>query len=233
MALKSQTYTDWRSTTLGRLTEEVEVRAVFQLAGNIAGKRVLDVGTGDGTYAIEAAKRGAKVTALDIEQDMLDAAGKRASEAKMDIELKEGSITALPFREASFDIVIGVTVLCFLPDPEHALREIARVLAPEGQLILGDLNRFSLWAAGRRLRSWFSHNIWRQVSFRSEDTLKELMVYSGFCIMDSQRAVYFPPIGLIARLMASADAVMAYLHFPGAAFIAIKAQKPEDIHGQS
>jgi len=64
-AVTPSTYARWRSTTLGRITEALEVGVVFELAGDLAGRRVLDLGTGDGTYAMAAAQRGAAVTALD------------------------------------------------------------------------------------------------------------------------------------------------------------------------
>jgi len=75
----ANTYARWRATTLGQITERVETNVVFDLAGELRGKRVLDVGTGDGTYAIEAAARGAAVTGLDVEQEMLAAASARAT----------------------------------------------------------------------------------------------------------------------------------------------------------
>jgi 2-polyprenyl-3-methyl-5-hydroxy-6-metoxy-1,4-benzoquinol methylase len=75
----AQTYAQRRATTLGKITERVETSVVFDLAGPLRGKSVLYVGTGDGTYAIEAAERGAIVTALDLEQEMLDATWARAA----------------------------------------------------------------------------------------------------------------------------------------------------------
>jgi len=55
----AETYARWRASPLGSITERVETEVVFALTGQLAGKRVLDVGTGDGTYAVEAAWRGA------------------------------------------------------------------------------------------------------------------------------------------------------------------------------
>ena len=62
------------------MTEHAETEVVFALGGRLQGRRVLDVGTGDGTYAIEAASRGALVTALDSQQSMLNAARMRAEQ---------------------------------------------------------------------------------------------------------------------------------------------------------
>jgi len=70
----AQSYARWRASPLGRTVERVEMAVVFDLAGPLAGRRVLDVGTGDGAYALEAARRGAIVTAVDSDAAMLDAA---------------------------------------------------------------------------------------------------------------------------------------------------------------
>lgn len=116
----AQTYARWRATTLGSITERVETSVVFDLAGPLRGKRVLDVGTGDGTYAIEVAERGAIVTALDLEQQMLDAARARAPSRGVEVIIQQGRAEQLRFEDASFDVVIAVTVLCFVPDAHAA-----------------------------------------------------------------------------------------------------------------
>jgi SAM-dependent methyltransferase len=72
----------WRQTRLGRVTEQVETQLVFALAGPLAGKRVLDIGTGDGTHALEAARRGGDVTGLDSDPAMLAAARRPSSRAQ-------------------------------------------------------------------------------------------------------------------------------------------------------
>lgn len=79
LVVTAQTYARWRASTLGRLTEQIEVNLVSNLTGPLAGKRVLDAGAGDGTYALEVARRGARVTALDPDPQMLDAAAHRAA----------------------------------------------------------------------------------------------------------------------------------------------------------
>jgi ubiquinone/menaquinone biosynthesis C-methylase UbiE len=77
--VSAASYERWRATPLGRTTERLEVKLFFELAGELAGKRVLDVGTGDGTYAIEAAGRRALVAGVDSNPSMLRAARDRAS----------------------------------------------------------------------------------------------------------------------------------------------------------
>ncbi|MBN8611204.1 MAG: class I SAM-dependent methyltransferase [Deltaproteobacteria bacterium] len=223
----AQTYAHWRATTLGNITERVETDVVFDLAGPLRGKRVLDVGTGDGTYAIEAAQRGAAVTALDLEQEMLDAARARAASRGVEVTLQQGRAEQLPFADASFDVVIAVTVLCFVPDAQRAVGEMARVLAPGGRVILGELGRFSVWAAERRVRGWLGASTWRRAQFWSRRELVALAQGAGLHAASVHGAVFFPPSGVAARLMAPVEPLLTRLHAPGAAFLALAAYKRE------
>ncbi len=223
----AQTYAHWRATTLGNITERVETNVVFELLGSLCGKRVLDVGTGDGTYAIEAAVRGAIVTALDLEQEMLDAARARAASRGVDVTLRQGRAEQLPFDDAAFDVVIAVTVLCFVPDAQLAVREMARVLVPGGRVVLGELGRFSVWAAERRVRGWLGASTWRRAQFWSRGELEGLARSAGLHVADVRGSVFFPPSGLAARLVAPVEPFLTRLHAPGAAFLALAADKPE------
>jgi ubiquinone/menaquinone biosynthesis C-methylase UbiE len=223
----ARTYARWRATTLGSITERVETKVVFDLTGVLRDKRVLDVGTGDGTYAIEAAARGAMVTALDPEQELLHAARARAVSRGVDVALQRGRTEELPFDDGSFDVVIAVTVLCFVPDAEIAVREMARVLVPGGRLVLGELGRFSLWAAERRVRGWLGSRSWRRARFWSRAEIEGLARAAGLRGADVRGAVFFPPSGLAARLVAPVEPLLTGFHAPGAAFLALAADKPE------
>lgn len=138
-AIAADTYARWRASTLGLITERVEIQNVLELAGPLAGKRVLDVGTGDGTYALEAAARGAIVTGIDLDPTMLAAARTRANERGLSPSFVLGRAEALPFPDGAFDVVFAVTVLCLVSDARVVAREMARVLAPGGRLVIGEL----------------------------------------------------------------------------------------------
>lgn len=222
----AETYARWRASTLGRITERVETEVVFALAGELAGRRVLDVGTGDGTYALEAAARGATVTGLDPEQELLDAAGARAAERRLPLALRTGRAEALPCADGAFDLVLAVTVLCFVADAPAALREMARVLAPGGRLVLGELSPFSLWALGRRVRGWLGAQPWRRAHFRSRRALGALVTAAGLNVAGVRGAVFFPPWGPAARALAPIEPLLSRLDAPGAAFLALAAEKP-------
>lgn len=90
----SGTYARWRATPLGEITERVETALILGLAGPLKGKRLLDVGTGDGHYAIAAAMRGVDVTALDSALPMLEATRQRAKENGLALGLVQSDAEA-------------------------------------------------------------------------------------------------------------------------------------------
>lgn len=97
------------------------------------GDRVLDVACGTGVLARAAASRaapGGAVTGLDLAAGMLAIAARLSP----GITWRQGSATALPFPDRSFDAVVSQFGLMFFPDPAGALREMMRVLVPGGRL---------------------------------------------------------------------------------------------------
>jgi len=226
-AVAAGTYARWRQTILGEITERVETKVVFDLAGPLPGRRVLDVGTGDGTYAIEAARRGAHVTGIDVDPAMLAAARSRSDCAGVSVALREARAEELPFDDGAFDIVLAVTVLCFVPDARGAVREMARVLAPGGRLVLGELGRFSVWAAERRVRGWLGSSTWKRARFWSRSNLAELARDAGLDVVETRGSIFYPPSDVAARLAAPLEPLLTRLRAPGAAFLALAADKPE------
>lgn len=97
------------------------------------GQTVLDVGTGTGVVAITARRMGARVTGLDLTPALLAQARESAAVAGHDdIAWHEGDVEALPFPDASFDVVISQFGHMFAPRPEVAMAEMLRVLKPGG-----------------------------------------------------------------------------------------------------
>jgi len=93
-------------------------------AADIApGTRLLDVGCGAGRFMVLAAQRGAAVSGIDAAEPLIDIARERLPEAV----LRVGDMEALPWGDASFDVVVGLDAFSFANDPVRALREATRV----------------------------------------------------------------------------------------------------------
>lgn len=225
-------YTRWRATTLGRVTEALEQRRILELVGSVDGKRVLDLGSGDGLLTATFASRGASAVGVDIDRSMLRAAVARADpRQRQPPRFVQGRLERLPFRDATFDVVVAVTVLCLLSDRAIAVREAARVLRPGGRLIVGDLGRWNTWAARRRIKGWLGSRQWRSAHFSTAADLSRLVEGAGLTVDAARGSVYYPPIGLLAGALAPLDRWLGPVTTVGAAFIAVAATKsPDDVH---
>jgi SAM-dependent methyltransferase len=220
-------YAVWRGTQLGIITEAIEQRLVLDLAGELRGRRVLDVGCGDGTLACLMAARSAQAFGVDPDAAMLGAARQRAASAKLAVGFFAGRIERLALADETFDLVVAVTVLCFVRDAAQGVREMSRILKPGGRLIVGELGRWSSWAALRRVRGLLGSKTWAAATFRTAGELRALVEQAGPAVETVRGAVYYPPIGALARALSPIDPWLARWTTLGAAFIAIAGTKPQ------
>jgi len=112
---------------------------LVEFAGVKSGQEVLDVACGTGVVAITAARTGARVRGLDLSPALLVDARRNAAIIETEIDFVEGDAEALPYPDASFDVVLSQFGHMFAPRPEVALREMLRVLKPGGRIA------FSTW----------------------------------------------------------------------------------------
>jgi ubiquinone/menaquinone biosynthesis C-methylase UbiE len=103
---------------------------------NFQGKRVLEIGLGQGADSEQIIKRGAIYTGVDLTQESVERVNMRFLLRNLSFEeVKQASALELPFSDNSFDIVYSHGVLHHIPDIKVAQKEIARVLKPDGKLI--------------------------------------------------------------------------------------------------
>ena len=113
-----------------------------------AGSRLLDVGCGTGHHLARYRRLGFEVVGVDGSAEMLA----HARAANPGVSLQRADVQNLPFPDASFDVVLSIEVLRYLPEPVLALREMARVLRPGGILVATAAPFFSLngfWLVNR------------------------------------------------------------------------------------
>lgn len=96
------------------------------------GEKVLEIGSGRGWFALEMAKRGFDITAVDLSQKNLDIIKEKSSFVKT----KFGSADDLPFTEEKFDWIVMNEVLEHLEDPDQVLYHISQFLTPQGKIFI-------------------------------------------------------------------------------------------------
>jgi SAM-dependent methyltransferase len=107
--------------------------------------RVLEVGCGTGVFCAQAARRLPDSQIVGLDQDAGRLAFARAHNAAENLAYRAGNLTALPFEDASFDLVYCRFVLIHATDPTHALSEMARVTRPGGAVLAYEMVHDGIW----------------------------------------------------------------------------------------
>ena len=132
--------------------ELLEMPSVFELLGNVKGKKILDFGCGTGIYAKKLVKKGAIVKGFDISEGVL----KIAKKENPKLDLRSGSGYKIPFKE-KFDLVIACLVLDYFSDWDKVFKEVSKVLNKGGIFIFSIGNPVSecckkIKVKGKKLR---------------------------------------------------------------------------------
>src|SRR5688500_11807624 len=138
--LKTKLKTTWEAGDFSEVAKHIETTAeAFVERLNIQpGMRVLDVACGSGNLAIIAAQKGAEVTGIDIADNLIDTAIKRAAAAGLGIKFEVGDAEAMPYEDNSFDVVMTMFGAMFAPRPEVAASELVRVCKPGGTIAMAN-----------------------------------------------------------------------------------------------
>lgn len=108
------------------------------LLGSVEGKRILDVGCGEGRYSRIFAGKGAKVSGIDPVQKFIDSAREKHPEGENVLGIAED----LPFPDESFDVVLSYLTLIDIPDIRLAIPEMVRVLRSGGSLVVATISSY-------------------------------------------------------------------------------------------
>ena len=114
--------------------------SLVQRLGITKGMKVLDLGCGDGTTALPAAKLGADVVGVDIASNLVEAGAKRAAELGLtNCRFEEGDASNLRhLPDRAFDLVISIFGAMFAPKPFDVAKEMVRVTRPGGRIVMGN-----------------------------------------------------------------------------------------------
>jgi SAM-dependent methyltransferase len=206
------------------------------LGADLRGLRVLDVAAGDGYWAAQARRRGAWAVALDIAEPKL----RRGRQLAAPPALIRGDALELPFADASFDRVMSVCAIEHFDDGARAVDEMARVLAPGGELVM---SADALTLAERWPRLYRAHcERYRVKHTYSHDELAALLAARGLTVVDHQYqfrtrwaqqlylglSAYGGRIGFnaaapVTPLVAAAD---RGAHGDGGAIVLVRARRP-------
>jgi SAM-dependent methyltransferase len=132
----------WEKGDFTRVAETMREsgEALVEKFGITRGLKVLDLGCGDGTTAIPAAKRGADVLGVDIASNLVAAGNKRAKELGLDnCRFQEGDASDMQVvQDRSFDLVVSIFGAMFAPKPFDVAKQMVRVTRPGGRIIMGN-----------------------------------------------------------------------------------------------
>ena len=132
----------WEKGDFTRVAETMREsgEALVEKFGITRGLKVLDLGCGDGTTAIPAAKRGADVLGVDIASNLVAAGNKRAKELNLaNCRFQEGDASDMKgVQDRSFDLVVTIFGAMFAPKPFEVVKEMVRITRPGGRIIMGN-----------------------------------------------------------------------------------------------
>jgi len=132
----------WEKGDFTRIAESMREsgEALVAKLGITKGLRVLDLGCGDGTTALPAARLGAEVLGVDIAQNLVEAGNRRAREQGLsNCRFREGDASNLhDLEDHTFDLVVSIFGAMFAPKPFDVAKEMVRVTRPGGRIVMGN-----------------------------------------------------------------------------------------------
>lgn len=187
--LEAKNYDSWYKTRMGDFVDRVETDLALSMFKPEKSMRVLDLGCGTGNFTIKLKELGCDVVGLDISDEMLKEARKKAQDKSLDIEFVKGDIYNLDFPDQSFDAVFSMAAFEFIKEDERAYEEMYRVLKEGGQLLIGTINKDSSWGELYLSDDFQENSVFKHADLKSPEDLKSLnpekLIDFGECLFVS------------------------------------------------
>jgi ubiquinone/menaquinone biosynthesis C-methylase UbiE len=187
------TYDDWYKTRIGKHVDSVESECAFNLFKIKKGMKVLDVGCGTGNFSIKLAKKGCKVSGIDLSDKMLVLAREKAEKENLHINYYNMNIYDLNFPDEYFDAVFSMATFEFIEDMDKAIIEIFRVCKDKGQIMIGTINRESKWGelyTSKEFKKNKENIVFQYAQLRSIEDFKR---QKSDKIFATRECLYIPP----------------------------------------
>jgi 2-polyprenyl-3-methyl-5-hydroxy-6-metoxy-1,4-benzoquinol methylase len=144
--------------------------------------KILDVGCSYGEQAFMIARQGLNVTGIDLSSKLINKLNKLAKLEKLKVKGIKGDIKKMPFEKNRFDGAVATEILEHVPNPEHALQEINRVLKRKGILCLSVPTRYSELIFKKLHPHWVQNS--GHINIFSKNDLLSMLKKSGFKLKD-------------------------------------------------
>jgi len=177
---------------IGGLVASTQARVLANMIGRIKDRGIIDVGTGTGRAALMLALGGARVTAVDASEQMLQVARQRAAENGVKVKFVQGDAHALKFPNGAFDVAVCLRVLMHAPDWRQVMSELCRVAqrlvifdypSATSAAMLHSLSRRALHAAGVETEAY---RVFTQAAIKRE------LARAGFGVRSVHRQFALP-----------------------------------------
>ncbi len=178
----AQRYDEWFESSTGRPIFEQEVDCLHSLIGRAEG-RWLEVGVGTGRFA----------KALGIREGIDPSTAVLGYASNRGLSVEVGAGEDLPYADNTFDGVLMVVTICFLADPERALKECHRVMKVSGRLIVGLVPADSPWGKLYARQGRDGHRFYSAARFYTCEQVMNLITGAGFGFDEAMSCLFTPP----------------------------------------